>query len=161
MLYAAYGSNLHPSRLKERTPSATLVGTAFLEGWSLHFHKRGKDRSGKCNIETGGVGVYLALYELHVADQRQLDQIEGNGYSRTQLEVPGYGDCLTYRARPGAVDDELQPFDWYLELVMLGARKLAFHDSYVEQLAAIESIEDPHAVRRERHFRLIESIRKV
>ncbi len=159
MLYAAYGSNLHPLRLVERAPSARLVGTEFLEGWSLHFHKRGQDRSGKCNIERGGAGVYLALYELHASDQRQLDRIEGDGYSRTTLDVPGHGACLTYTALPHAVDDELQPFDWYMELVMLGARRLAFDGRYIEQLATITCVEDPHHGRREQHFRLIQSIR--
>ena len=161
MLYAAYGSNLHPHRLTERTPSASFVGTAFLDGWSLHFHKRGRDTSGKCNIEPGGTGVYLALYELHAVDQRRLDRFEGNGYARTSVHVAEFGECLTYTALPGAVDDELRPFDWYLELVMLGARQHAFDGSYVERLATIETIEDPHTGRREEHFRLIESIREA
>ena len=37
MLYAAYGSNLHPVRLRERVPSAELLGTGVLEGRELRF----------------------------------------------------------------------------------------------------------------------------
>ncbi len=159
MFYAAYGSNLHPARLSERTPSASLVGTSFLDGWSLRFHKRGKDRSGKCNIERGGGGVFLALYEMEAADQRELDRIEGNGYTRTELAVPGFGQCMTYRAVPDAVDDTLDPFDWYVELVVLGARTLEFDGAYIDELAATRTVVDPHSVRREHHYRLIEAIR--
>ena len=45
MLYAAYGSNLHPARLSRRAPSAEFVGTALLPGWELRLHKRGQDGS--------------------------------------------------------------------------------------------------------------------
>jgi hypothetical protein len=34
VLYAAYGSNLHPLRLAARAPSAALLGTCALPGWS-------------------------------------------------------------------------------------------------------------------------------
>ena len=38
-LYFAYGSNLHPPRLRARTPSARALGRADLEGYRLLFHK--------------------------------------------------------------------------------------------------------------------------
>ena len=54
LLYFAYGSNLHPTRLGDRAPSVELVGTAVLEGHALRFHKRGADGSGKCNALATG-----------------------------------------------------------------------------------------------------------
>ena len=65
MLYAAYGSNLHPGRLRKRVPSADLVGCAKIEGWSLNFNKRGKDGSGKCSIGVSRNSfVYVAVYDM-------------------------------------------------------------------------------------------------
>ena len=98
---------------------------------------------------------------MDAADQRELDRIEGNGYARKELKVPGYGRCLTYQAVPDAVDDALKPFDWYVELVVLGARMLDFDGNYVDELAAIATVHDPHSSRREAHFQLIESIRRA
>ena len=49
LLYFAYGSNLHPERLRERVPSAESLGVARLEAHVLRFHKRGRDGSGKCD----------------------------------------------------------------------------------------------------------------
>lgn len=83
MYYAAYGSNLHPLRLRERVASARLIGTHFLADWSLRFHKRSRDKSAKCNIDAGGSGIYVAVSDISVADMRTLDGIEGlgSGYS--------------------------------------------------------------------------------
>ncbi|MDH3909632.1 MAG: gamma-glutamylcyclotransferase, partial [Gammaproteobacteria bacterium] len=63
-LYAAYGSNLHPRRLRERIKSATLRGTSFLHKYTLQFHKRGQDRSAKCGFSDCGQGMHVAVYEV-------------------------------------------------------------------------------------------------
>src|SRR3954465_5804315 len=36
-LYAAYGSNLDPGRMRAYCPHSPLVGTGWLEGWRLTF----------------------------------------------------------------------------------------------------------------------------
>ena len=96
--YAAYGSNLHPVRLINRTPTARLLGTARLPDWSMQFCKRSKDASGKCTLVPGSDGVHAAIFELSAADKQVLDDIEGvgKGYSEISLHVPGYGDCFSY-----------------------------------------------------------------
>nr|MDQ2697092.1 gamma-glutamylcyclotransferase [Pseudomonadota bacterium] len=84
--YFAYGSNLHPLRLRERVPSATVLGVAELAGWRLRFHKRGQDRSGKCNIiPTGRSGdrVIGVIYAMAAADKDKLDAAEGLGKGYT------------------------------------------------------------------------------
>ena len=44
-LYIAYGSNMDEEQMAFRCPTATLVGTAIVEGYELMF-KGGKYRSG-------------------------------------------------------------------------------------------------------------------
>ena len=121
MRYAAYGSNLHPLRLGERTPTARCLGTSRLDGWSLHFHKRGLDASAKCNILPGGAGVHVAVYEMASGCKQTLDAIEGvgRGYRCEKINIPGFGLCFIYLAENAHIDLSLLPYDWYGELVVL------------------------------------------
>ncbi|MGB7250577.1 MAG: gamma-glutamylcyclotransferase family protein, partial [Phormidesmis sp.] len=87
MLYAAYGSNLHPVRIQQRTPSAKLLGTGAIADMALRFHKRGyRDFSGKCNIvPCSHSSVHVAIYDISTAEMSWLDRHEGAGagYDRT------------------------------------------------------------------------------
>lgn len=146
MRYAAYGSNLHPFRLSERISSAKLVGTSFVPDYSLHFHKRSVDESGKCNIVSGGTGIYVAIFDISTADKAVLDEIEGlgSGYYEVSLAVPELGECMSYSAEDSYVDDSLSPYEWYKELVLIGAHTHGFPASYIERIAAVNSRQDPN-----------------
>jgi gamma-glutamylcyclotransferase len=161
-LYAAYGSNLHPQRLRERIRSATLRGTSFLRKYTLQFHKRGQDDSAKCGISACGQGLHVAIYELHTADRRILDGIEGvgKGYDVDEVSVPGFGKCFTYIASRTHIDELLHPFDWYREMVLLGCLRHAFPAHYCERIAALPVIGDPDPVRRERNWRTVDLLRR-
>ena len=145
LTYAAYGSNLHPARLMERTPSARLLGTARLPDWSLEFCKRSRDESGKCTLQPGYDGVHVAIFELSAADKSILDAIEGvgNGYDEISLRIPGHGECYSYIAEASHIDETLQPYDWYKQLVVAGARLHRFPLSYVQRLNAVSTKTDP------------------
>lgn len=162
VLYAAYGSNLHPQRLQARTASAQLLDTAYLSDWSLRFHKRSIDRSGKCSIEMGSSGVHVAVYEMNAADKALLDGIEGagEGYVAATIEVPGFGHCATYLAAESHVDDALVPYDWYRELVLLGCRHLALPDDYVRRIERVTVRPDPEPERHAANWRIVEMLRE-
>lgn len=157
-LYAAYGSNLHPQRLRERIRSATLRGTAFLRKYTLQFHKRGQDESAKCGITDCGEGLHVAVYEVDAADRKVLDGIEGvgKGYEVDEISVPGFGKCFTYVASHTHIDELLHPFDWYREMVLLGCLRHGFPAPYCAQIAALPVVEDPDPVRREKNWRTVE-----
>lgn len=146
MRYAAYGSNLHPFRLRERIASATFVETSFVPGWSLRFHKRSIDDSGKCNIVSGGTGIYVAIFDISTADKAVLDKIEGlgSGYNEISLAVPELGECMSYSAEDSYVDDSLVPYEWYKELVLIGAHTHGFPASYIDRIAVVNSRKDPN-----------------
>lgn len=162
MLYAAYGSNLHPQRLRSRTASARLLGTAYLADWSLRFHKRSVDRSGKCSIAMGRSGVHVAVYELSASDKQLLDRIEGvgKGYTDVTIEVPGFGRCATYIAAESHVDEALVPYDWYREMVLLGCRELALPQDYVARIERVAATPDPEPQRHEENWRVVERLRE-
>ena len=161
-LYAAYGSNLHPQRLRERIRSATLRGTGFLRKYTLQFHKRGQDQSAKCGITDCGQGLHVAVYEVDAADKKVLDTIEGvgKGYDIDEISVPGFGKCFTYVASHTHIDELLEPFDWYREMVLLGCLRHAFPAPYCERIAAIPVIEDPDPVRRDRNWSTVNVLRR-
>lgn len=109
MRYAAYGSNLHPQQLNNRILPAQLITTGFLPNWSLHFHKRSDDESGKGNILVGDDGVHFAIFEISARDKLTLDEIEGVGYSDIVLCIPDIGDCVSYVAEESHIDNSLLP----------------------------------------------------
>ena len=147
MKYAAYGSNLHPERLQQRTGPVELLGTGRVEGLALRFHKRGNiDGSGKCNvIEQAGSSVYMAVFELPDSSIKKLDEAEGlgTGYEHGRIYVPDHGVCMTYYAQAKHIDDSLLPFDWYKDMVLAGCRFHRFPDDYIREIEAIPAVTDP------------------
>lgn len=158
MLYAAYGSNLHPLRLSLRLPGCRFLGTATIADMRLRFHKRSVDLSAKCNIVADDDIVHVAVYELDRREWARLNRIEGvgNGYSVATIEAPGYGDCFTYVASPSHIDDALRPYSWYKELVLTGCTALGFPAAYLSMIRNVASIEDPDEARHLENMQIIE-----
>ena len=160
--YFAYGSNLHPERMRRRVPSARPLGCAVLTGHVLRFHKQSrKDGSGKCDAHYTGRPqdrVYGAVYSLAAAEKAALDAVEGPGYEVAERVVIHAGTqraVFLYRARPDAVRRGLRPFDWYHALVVSGARHHGLPEAYVERLAAVAANPDPDAVRAAKEHALL------
>ena len=148
--YAAYGSNLHPVRLKLRTPSARLLGTSFHPDYSLRFHKQSLDGSAKCGIFEGSTGVHFAVYELTENDKKTLDAIEGvgKGYDLVHIDIPGFGECFTYLPSKTHVRPDLVPYDWYRDIVLLGCELHGFPDDYCNTIRNVATTTDPNDERR-------------
>jgi hypothetical protein len=155
--YLAYGSNLHPLRLGERVPSAAFEAVATLPGRRLVFDKRGQDGSGKCNLAVSTDPTHRvlgAVYSLDAAEVPLLDRFEGAGYRHQALQVVAGNrrrSVFAYVAAPQHCDPGLKPFSWYRELVYVGARYHGFPAGYLQELAAIETIEDRDPHRQDRH----------
>jgi len=161
MRYAAYGSNLHPHRLRERAPSARLLGTVRLHGWRLRFHKRGQDGSAKCNIIAGPGAIYAAIFEVEIHHKQQLDELEGLhvGYEETHVFAGRFGTCATYLATESHIDDQLLPFSWYRELVLAACEVHGFPKDYVDGIRAIPHQVDDDLSRHEQHMQMVRAIR--
>jgi len=162
--YFAYGSNLHPLRLKERIPSATLVGAVDCCGQELRFHKKSTDGSGKCNLiktEDNTAIAYGAIYQLKPEDKSILDRFEGKGFGYTDQQILLQHDsreyaCFTYVAQFSHIIENLQPYHWYKELVTLGAAYLDLPNSYRNAIKDTNSLPDPDSARSRLNESLIE-----
>lgn len=164
--YLAYGSNLHPERLRRRLGYVRLLRTVKLDGFRLSFEKRGRDGSGKCNLyrTSHGSGVaHGAIFEISRGGKRLLDGIEGlgKGYREEQLDLNGSGHrekVFAYVAEHTHIDEELRPYSWYRELVVLGAEFHGFPDEYVRSIKSIHALQDADWSRRRENEVLVRKI---
>ena len=163
-VYFAYGSNMLPARLLERTPSAQWLGVGQLPGYCLWFnHVSRKDRSAKCNIEPADPsqhGVWGVLYQVHEAERPVLDRAEdlGSGYHLDACRIrrgEDWLDAFCYIAVPGTLDDAARPFRWYRDIVLAGARLHDFPQPYVERIAHERVVDDPDHARAAHHQTLL------
>jgi hypothetical protein len=146
-------------RLQRRCEFACLSGVASVTGYRLAFCKKSKDGSGKATLIADLAGqAFGAIFDIVAKDAAKLDQIEGRGkgYERIEeLTALSYPDgkpiaVTTNIADDGFRDSALQPYDWYLDLVLKGAEQHHLPDEYVERLRAIPALTDPDPNRRTR-----------
>jgi gamma-glutamylcyclotransferase len=158
VLYFAYGSNMMTARLKARCPSARPAGVAFADNHRLTFWKKGRDGSGKGHLAASpGASQPGVLFTLSRDDLVALDGFEGagRGYRRADdfpIRLRDTGEitqAATYIATD--LDETLQPYDWYLALILAGAREHAFDAEIIRQLGAVVCREDPEEERASRH----------
>lgn len=163
MLYAAYGSNLHPDRLGERVPSAKLCGSSHVDGWGLRFDKRGQDDSAKCNMVSCLEVLYVAVYEIDPVEKPYLDTAEGlgHGYLVKEIHVPDYGACFLYVGQDSHIDSSLRPYEWYKELVLAGCEYHGFPMDYVGMVQRVVHCEDPDINRHQRWMRFVNTIQQT
>jgi len=163
--YFAYGSNMHPARLRERTPSCRRVAVATLPGYSLYFHQASAtDGSAKCNILESAhpaAMVHGVLFEIPARERPMLDQAEdlGRGYQLKSLTVLCEGQevlAFCYVAMDDTIDDALLPFSWYRDIVLHGARQHAFPNDYLAVIAAQAAMDDTDHGRATRHQQLLD-----
>lgn len=164
--YFAYGSNLCSRRLRQRTPSASIVVVARLEAHVLRFHKVGfRDGSAKCDaFATGRATDHLwgAVFSIDPAEKPRLDDAEGlgSGYAEAAVEVEsiaGRISAFTYVAAADAIRPDLKPYIWYKEFVVAGATEHALAPEYVDTIRAVEAVHDPNDVRRAAHEQILYS----
>lgn len=143
-LYAAYGSNLDPGRMRAYCPHSPLVGTGWLEGWRLTFG--GEDLLGYegavstvVESQTPGDRVFVALYDVDHQDEELLREVEGikaGAYSKIHVRVATLdGDVTAWLAAFAGYEGGL-PTAWYLSEIATAALKAGAPDDYVEALRA-------------------------
>jgi hypothetical protein len=163
LYYFAYGSNLHPERLRTRAPSARALGRARLRGYRLQFHKRGRDSSAKCDAWRTGRRtdlVYGVVFSVARSDRRVLDAAEdiGCGYDRKLVSVTlgvRRRIVFSYLTRPEAIDANLRPLEWYLGFVLRGARHHGLPGRYLSRIAREDATQDPERTRHRRNRRVL------
>ena len=141
-MYAAYGSNLDPGRMRAYCPHSPLVGTGWLEGWRLTFagaDEIGPDGAVATVVEDPVERVFVALYDVHPFDAATLDELEGvasGTYRKLHVLVATLDGDVTawmyvYTGYEGGF-----PTAWYLSEIANAAEKAGAPDDYVSSLRA-------------------------
>ncbi|WP_292364411.1 gamma-glutamylcyclotransferase family protein [Mesorhizobium sp.] len=148
--YFGYGSNMLTARLQARCKSATPVCVAFAEGYRLSFSKPSFDGSGKGHLVRARKRIRQpgVLFEIDVKDRGELDDAEGigKGYDRhdefpvRRHDTKEIVNSTVYLAT--SPDPTCIPYDWYLALIVAGAREHRFDRRRMRQLLAFNS--KPH-----------------
>jgi gamma-glutamylcyclotransferase len=165
----AYGSNLHPFRLTQRVLSATPISVVSMPGMRLAFHKRSDDGSGKCLFyESRGAEdmMFSVAYEIDAAEKPMLDDLEGlgRGYNEQQVAFPLNGvtrQALMYVAASTHIDATLAPYNWYKEMVVLGAQYHRLPADYIAKIEAVVAVPDPNPNRAANRAVIVENMRVI
>lgn len=135
-----------------RCPGAISVCNGFAPDFDLRFDKPSVDGSGKATIfARADFIVRGVVFQIPVEQVSALDVAEGvgNGYKRvSQFSVStndGAISAVTYIA--GRTRQGLRPYDWYLQLVVAGARQNGLPEQYIAMLARVDSMLDPESQR--------------
>lgn len=154
ILYFAYGSNMLLQRLKSRCGSVRFHCIASVPGYEIAFIKKSKDRSGKATLlptTAEAARIYGVVFQIDENEIKALDAFEGrgSGYERIddfRVETEIGAEFLivsTYIAASEHLDSLLQPYDWYLDLIVAGAEQAELPETYIQMLRATAAIEDP------------------
>ena len=139
--YAAYGSNLDPARMRAYCQRSPMIGTGWLEGWRLTF--AGEDLLGwegavTTIVESDGDRVFVALYDVHPEDEKQLDEVEGvtsETYRKLHLRVATLDGDVTAWVYVFTGYEGGLPTTWYLSELVRAAEEAGAPADYVEQLS--------------------------
>ncbi len=75
-LYIAYGSNLNVEQMRNRCPTAEVMGKTELKGWSLWFKRSGRSAVATIERKRGSM-VPALVWRLQPLDEAALDRYEG------------------------------------------------------------------------------------
>ena len=160
----AYGSNLHLGRMRERCPSAEPIAMGFVRRRKIAFHKRSVDGSAKADAalsSSEGDQVWGVVYRIDAKEKPILDVYEslGTGYDLELVVVASVNDmkirAWMYVARGEMIDGSLQPYSWYVDFVVNGARQHRLPWCYINVQLKVASVTDPDMNRHEKNQRVV------
>lgn len=161
--YFAYGSNMSSRRLKKRCPSVQFKCVGYVKDYELKFNKKSKDNSGKANlVKQPGKVVWGVVFSISKEDLEELRKIE-KGYELTFLEKVIIEEgkeekSYTFIANGNDnVDDNLLPYDWYLQHCLKGAQQHKLPNDYIKFLKRFRSMPDSDQNRANRERKLYTS----
>ncbi len=168
MLIFSYGSNMLLQKLKINVPSARKISNARLKEYRFAFNKVSrKDGSAKGNILWTGNetdNVWGVVFEIDDRDKKALDREEGlgKGYSEIAVSVTTAKnetiEALVYIADKEATQHDLLSFDWYRDMVVMGARQNSLPESFINDLEKLPFIRDDNEGRRNKKYKIITAV---
>jgi hypothetical protein len=118
------------------------MGTAEVAALSLEFSKRSIDGSGKATLTKSNRTSFGVVFEIDRVDLPELDRHEGmaRGYRRDdnfKVTIKESRPIRTIAYLAERTEAQLKPYDWYLALVIAGAREHNLDWGYVARFREI------------------------
>jgi gamma-glutamylcyclotransferase (GGCT)/AIG2-like uncharacterized protein YtfP len=121
-------------------PRSPMIDIGWLEGWRLTFageSELGWEGAVTTVVESPGDRVFVAVYDIHPLDEKQLDEVEGiaaGAYRKLHARVATLDGEVTawmyvYDGYEGGL-----PTAWYLAEIAAAAEKAGAPADYVAQL---------------------------
>jgi gamma-glutamylcyclotransferase len=140
--YFAYGSNLTMDRKRQRTGLIRSARTACLKGYRLAFNKGGAGGEVYANIVPSPDDVVWGV--VYLCDPQAMasldddEAVERGDYWRHAVDVETTDGELVkaevYVAGEDFLIAEGRPRPWYLDLILLGARKHGLPEEYIKSI---------------------------
>jgi hypothetical protein len=138
-LYAAYGTNMDPARMRERCPHSPSQGSGWLQGWRLTFggEDLGWEGALATVVEAVDGRVFVMLYDVPPQDEAALDRWESATtglYRKIKVRVAALdADVLAWLYVLDGYEGGL-PSARYLGLMADAAEAAGAPDDYVADL---------------------------
>lgn len=151
MFYFAYGSNMNWEQMRQRCPSACVVGIALLPDHRLAFTRKSMKR--KCGVadavQEDGRKLWGVVYKIDDHDLSRLDNCEGykagqseSAYCRRECLVLLDGHekqpLIVWAYFANRQPNPPLPNAEYKELILSGARYWHLPEDYIRELEQIE-----------------------
>ena len=143
-LYAAYGSNLHPTWMARRAPHSPAIGTGWLQGWRLTFGGEDHSIHGALAtvVEHPDAQVFVMVYALTDEDERALDSHEAMDfdlYRKIHVRVAMLDRDITAWLYVLADFEGGHPTGGYLRDLVEAAEAAGAPRDYIELLAQTQT----------------------
>lgn len=143
--YFAYGSNQDETQMKDRCPSAKIVGKFVLKNYKLSYTIYSPKRKCGCAdvVKSSGDEVWGLVYEITQEDLMKLDRFEAHPikYKRFTTVVENeLGEERTVEAYEVVEksNEQLTPSREYHGILVNAAKKYDYPDLYKKFLASIK-----------------------
>lgn len=152
--------------MRARCPSASPIAIGFVSQRRLVFHKRSIDGSAKADAVLTSLEedrVWGVVYRINAMEKLILDEYEslGIGYDLESVLVASDDErklgALMYVARGEMIDSSLQPYSWYVDFVVSGARQHRLPWCYINVQLKVATIADPDMDRENRNRQILAS----
>ena len=91
-----------------------------------------------------------------------MDRAEGlnYGYEEKSFKIEGFGQCFCYVASESHIQENLRPYSWYKELVIVGLEHHQASPEYLERVRSIDHITDNDRERHNENMAIVVEARK-
>jgi hypothetical protein len=156
-------------RLEKRVGRVEIIGIGKLPKYTLQFNKVSIDGSLKANISSNDKeDVYGVIFKINPNKKEELDKAEGlgKGYIEQKIEVEFIESgekikSFTYVADAIDNSESNMPYDWYLELIAIGAEEHKLPSEYFENIKSIETKEDENIFRKDSTNQIVRESKSI